>query len=35
VALTTQLAQAGVWGVRTHSVKPHRDAIAVVEELNK
>jgi dihydropteroate synthase len=35
VALTTQLAQAGIWGVRTHSVKPHRDAIAVVEELNK
>jgi dihydropteroate synthase len=35
VALTTQMAQAGIWGVRTHSVKPHRDAIAVVEELNK
>ena len=35
VALTSQLAQAGIWGVRTHSVKPHRDAIAVVEELNK
>lgn len=35
IALTTYLAKAGVWGVRTHSVKPHRDAIEVVEEMRK
>lgn len=35
IALTTYLAKAGAWGVRTHSVKPHRDAIAVVEEMRK
>ena len=35
IALTTYLAKAGVWGVRTHSVKPHRDAIAVVEEMRR
>ena len=35
IALTTYLAKAGVWGVRTHSVKPRRDAIAVVEEMRK
>jgi dihydropteroate synthase len=31
VAVTTMLAREGVWGVRTHSVKPHKDAIKVVE----
>lgn len=35
IALTTYLAKTGIWGVRTHSVKPHRDAIAVVEEMRK
>ena len=35
IALTTYLARSGIWGVRTHSVKPHRDAIAVVEEMKK
>jgi len=35
VALTTELARQGIWGVRTHSVRPHRDAIAVVAELKK
>ena len=35
IALTTFLAKAGIWGVRTHSVKPYRDAIAVVEEMRK
>jgi dihydropteroate synthase len=35
IALTTYLAKAGIWGVRTHSVKPHCDAIAVVEEMRK
>lgn len=29
IALTGLLAQRGTWGVRVHSVKPHRDAIAV------
>jgi dihydropteroate synthase len=29
LALTTLMVQAGVWGVRVHSVKSHRDAIAV------
>jgi dihydropteroate synthase len=33
IALTALLAQRGVWGVRVHSVKPHRDAIAVAQEL--
>lgn len=33
LALTTLLAQRGVWAVRTHTVRPHRDAIAVVERL--
>ncbi len=33
VALTTLLAQHGVWGVRTHSVRAHADAVAVVERL--
>ena len=35
VAITTELARQGIWGVRTHSVKPHRDAIEVVRELGK
>ena len=33
VAITTELARKGIWGVRTHSVKPHVDAIKVVKEL--
>ena len=35
VAVTTELARKGVWAVRTHSVKPHVDAIKVVKELLK
>ena len=35
IAITTEMARQGVWGVRTHSVKPHRDAIDVVEELGR
>lgn len=35
VAITTELAREGIWGVRTHSVKPHRDAIEVVGELSR
>ena len=33
IALTTLLAEQGVWGVRVHSVKPHRDAIDVVRSM--
>ena len=33
VALTTVLAGQQVWGVRTHTVRAHRDAIAVVQRL--
>lgn len=33
VALTTVLAGLGVWGVRTHTVRAHRDAVAVVGRL--
>jgi dihydropteroate synthase len=33
LAITTEMARKGVWAVRTHSVKPHVDAIRVVEEL--
>ncbi|MGV8907662.1 MAG: dihydropteroate synthase [Propionicimonas sp.] len=29
IALTALLAAAGVWGVRSHTVRPHLDAIAV------
>ena len=35
IALTAALAKQGIWGVRTHSVKPHRDAIALVAALAK
>jgi dihydropteroate synthase len=35
IALTTEMARLGVWGVRTHSVKPHRDAIEVIERLKR
>ena len=34
VALTALLAGAGVWGVRTHTVRPQRDAIAVAARLS-
>jgi dihydropteroate synthase len=32
-ALTTVLALRGIWGVRVHSVRPSRDAIAVAQRL--
>jgi len=35
VALTTVLAAEGVWGVRTHTVRAHADAIAVVQRLRR
>jgi dihydropteroate synthase len=34
-ALTTVLALRGVWGVRVHSVRASRDAIAVAQRLLK
>ena len=34
LALTTVLAGRGVWGVRVHTVRPHRDAVAVVARLD-
>jgi dihydropteroate synthase len=33
VAVTSFCATQGVWAVRTHSVKPHKDAIAQVEKV--
>jgi dihydropteroate synthase len=33
IALTTLLAKQGIWGVRVHSVKPHRDAIEVARSM--
>ena len=35
VAITAMMAKQGIWGVRTHSVKPHRDAIATVAALQR
>jgi dihydropteroate synthase len=35
LAITTEMARKGVWAVRTHSVKPHVDAIKVVKELER
>lgn len=35
IALTTELARLKVWGVRTHAVRAHQDAINVVEQLRK
>ena len=33
IALTALLAKKGIWGVRVHSVKPHRDAISVARSM--
>ena len=35
IAITAMVAKQNVWGVRTHSVKPHRDAIATINALAK
>ena len=35
IAITAMVAKQNVWGVRTHSVKPHRDAIATVAAFAK
>ncbi|WP_414703454.1 dihydropteroate synthase [Propionicimonas sp.] len=34
VAITALLAASGVWGVRTHTVRAHRDAIAVAARMS-
>ena len=33
-AITALLAAAGIWGVRTHTVRTHRDAIAVASRMS-
>lgn len=33
IALTALLANQGIWGVRVHSVRPHRDAISVARSM--
>ena len=35
IAVTTQMARHKVWAVRTHSVKAHKDAILVANELER
>jgi dihydropteroate synthase len=35
VALTTELARAGVWGIRVHDVRSSRDALRVVARLEQ
>lgn len=35
IAITAMVTKQNVWAVRTHSVKPHRDAIATVDRLSK
>ena len=35
IALTSEMARLKVWGVRTHAVRAHQDAISVVEQMRK
>ena len=35
IAITAMVAKQNIWAVRTHSVKPHKDAIATVNSLAK
>lgn len=35
LGITAAMAKQGIWGVRTHSVKPHRDVIATIAALGK
>ena len=35
LAITAAMAKQGIWGVRTHSVRPHRDVIATVNALSR
>jgi dihydropteroate synthase len=35
LAITAAMAKQGIWAVRTHSVKPHREVIATINSLSK
>ena len=35
LAITAAMAKQGIWAVRTHSVKPHRDVIATITSLSR
>jgi len=35
IAITAAMAKHSIWGVRTHSVKPHRDVIATIAALGR
>ena len=35
LAITAAMAKQGIWGVRTHSVRPHRDVIATINALGR
>lgn len=35
LAITAAMARQGIWGVRTHSVKPHREVIATINALGR
>jgi dihydropteroate synthase len=35
IAITAMVAKQNIWAVRTHSVKPHKDAIATVNSFAK
>ncbi|GDX22560.1 dihydropteroate synthase [Actinomycetes bacterium] len=35
IAITSLVAKTGLWGVRTHTVKPHKDAIATVNAMER
>lgn len=35
LAITAAMAKQGMWAVRTHSVKPHRDVIATISALGR
>ena len=35
IAITAMVAKQSIWAVRTHSVKPHKDAIATVNSFTK
>ena len=35
IALTSEMARLKVWGVRTHAVRAHQDAISVMEQMRK
>ena len=35
IALTSEMARLKVWGVRTHAVRAHQDAVSVMEQMRK